>query len=144
MTGEVRDLRRWADVVEGEKVPRVELAVTYSKLILGATSAWDYFPGHHDPEYARAQGQRTIYVNTSFFEAFVDRVATDWAGPGAFITRRRLAIRESIYAGEVMFAEGRVTRCWVDDAGRHLADIDLVIGAGDEPRCSADATVWLR
>lgn len=144
MTAMVVPGREWLTVSVGDKVPRVELLVTYSRLVLAATSAWDYFPGHHDPRYAQAQGQRTIYVNTSFYEAFVDRALTDWAGHSAFITRRRLRMGESIFAGELMYAEGQVTRCWTDELGRNVVDVDLVIGAGDEPRCSADATIWLR
>lgn len=69
----------WGDVSEGEVLPRVTMHVPFAKVILNAAATNDYFPGHHDPEYARAQGQRNIYLNTMAIEGFIDRVATDWA-----------------------------------------------------------------
>lgn len=135
---------RWSDIEVGDPIPRVELHVTFSKLVLGATSAWDYFPGHHDPDYARAQGQPTTYVNTSFYEGFIDRVITDWLGPTSFITRRKLYMRESVFAGDAMYGAGEVRNTRVDDLGRQLVDVDLEIGNADGPRCAADATIWFR
>ena len=73
--------RLWSEVKVGDVLPPIELLVEYSRIILNVASTWDYFPGHHNPDYARAQGQPNIYVSTIFFHGFVDRLITDWGGP---------------------------------------------------------------
>jgi acyl dehydratase len=135
--------RDWEDVTEGEAIPRVELDVPLKRVILDAAATRDYFPGHHNVDYAREQGQKTIYINTMFFQGFIDRVITDWAGPETWIRRRRMTMQRSIYAGDTMYGEGRVTRRWVDGDGRHLVDVELEVGNQDGLVCPAGATLEL-
>jgi acyl dehydratase len=122
--------RYWEDVEEGTALPRVEDEITYRRVIMNPATTWDYFPGHHDPEYARSQGQPTIYINTMHFLGFIDRLATDWGGPRSFIARRKMSMQHSIYAGDTMVGEGTVVRKWSDDAAgrvRHLVDLELTV-----------------
>jgi len=130
----------WDDINEGDDVTKVTMAVPYDKVIHNAAATWDFFPGHHNPEYARSQGQKTIYISTLFFQGFADRVVTDWAGPKTFITRRKIMMRGSVYAGDTMYGEGKVSGKRVDDNGRHLVDIEMVIGNQDGPQCPVSIT----
>lgn len=105
-----------ADVLDGaEMLPEVRLHVDFRRVCQNAAATWDWFPGHHDPGYARAQGQPTIYVSTLFFQGLVDRLVTDWAGAGAFIRRRDVQMVGSLFAGQEAVASG-----WVRD--RRAAD----------------------
>lgn len=133
----------WGDVSEGDVLPRVTMHVPFAKVILNAAATNDYFPGHHDPEYARVQGQRNIYLNTMAIEGFIDRVATDWAGPGTFIRKRQMQMRASIYAGDTLYGEGVVTRRYEDAAGRNLVDITISIATDEGPRVPAALTLEL-
>ena len=135
--------RDWEDISEGEPIPRVELDVPLKRVILDAAATRDYFPGHHNVEYAREQGQKTIYINTMMYQGFIDRVITDWAGPETRIRRRRMTMQRSIYAGDTMYGEGRVTRRHVDDQGRHLVDVELEVGNQDGLVCPASVTIEL-
>lgn len=139
--------RFWEDVEEGETLPRVEDEITYRRVIMNPATTWDYFPGHHDPEYARAQGQPTIYINTMHFLGFVDRLATDWGGPRTFIARRKVSMRQSIYAGDSMVGEGSVARRYTDESqgrARHLVDLELTVkNQRGELCCPASVTVEL-
>ncbi|MFZ5653059.1 MAG: hypothetical protein ACOY42_01465 [Pseudomonadota bacterium] len=137
------ELKYWDEVAEGEALPRIGMHVPYVKVILNAAATNDYFPGHHDPEYARAQGQRNIYLNTMAIEGFIDRVATDWAGPHAFIRKRQMQMRASIYAEDTMYGEGAVTRRYQDDAGRHLVDLEIRISTDEGLRVPAVVTLEL-
>ncbi len=122
--------RSWEDVSEQETIPTVRDEISYRRVIMNPATTGDYFPGHHDPDYARSQGQPTIYVNTMHFLGFIDRLVTSWAGPRTFITRRRVAMRQSVYAGDTMVGEGRVTAKRVEEhAGRmrHLVDVEVVV-----------------
>jgi acyl dehydratase len=133
----------WDDVNEGDAIPRVTTEVSLKRVIMDAAATWDYFPGHHNVDYAREQGQKTIYINTMFFQGFIDRVVTDWAGPQTWIVRRKMTMQRSIYAGDTMFGEGKVTRKWVDDDGRRLIDVDIAVGNDDGVACPASATILL-
>ncbi|HEV3123689.1 MAG TPA: hypothetical protein VG266_03845 [Candidatus Dormibacteraeota bacterium] len=133
----------WDDVNEGDPIPRITTDITLKRVIMDAAATWDYFPGHHNVDYAREQGQKTIYINTMFFQGFIDRVVTDWAGPQTWIVRRKMTMQRSIYAGDTMFGEGKVTRKWVDDDGRRLIDVDIAVGNDDGVACPASATILL-
>ena len=135
--------REWEDVAEGEVIPRVELDIPIKRVILDAAATRDYFPGHHNVDYAREQGQKTIYINTMMFQGFIDRVITDWAGPETRILRRRMTMQRSIYAGDVMYGEGRVTGRRIDEHGRHLVEVSIEVGNQDGVVCPADATIEL-
>jgi acyl dehydratase len=132
----------WDDVTEGELVPQVRMQVPYAKVILNAAATNDYFPGHHDPEYARAQGQRNIYLNTMAIEGFIDRVATSWAGPHAFLRKRQMQMRASIYAEDTMYGEGTVLRRY-QEGGRNLVDLDIKIATDEGVRVPAVVTLEL-
>ncbi len=110
--------RFFEDVAPGDELPRVDDEITYRRVIMNPATTWDYFPGHHDPEYARAQGQPTIYVNTMHFLGFADRVVSEWAGPRSFLVRRKVSTLMSIYAGDTMVGTGQRGRHAPGGAGR--------------------------
>ena len=135
------------DVRAGEELARVEDEITYRRVIMNPATTWDYFPGHHDPEYARAQGQPTIYVNTMHFLGFIDRLIAEWAGPRSFLARRKISLHQSIYAGDTMVGGGHVVGTRREErAGRvsHLVDVEMTLGNQRGERCaSVLATVAL-
>lgn len=128
--------------VVGDELPAVELDVSLHRVVLNAAATWDWFPGHHNPFYARTQGQRTIYLSTLFFHGFVDRLVTDWAGPGACLIRRRIHMRQSIFAGETATARGRITDVH-DEAGGTRVDVQASVEGPHGPCVTAEVTVRL-
>lgn len=116
----------WNEISEGDAVTTITMDVPFERVILDAAATQDYFPGHHNPAYARHQGQKEIYLNTMAIEGFIDRVATDWAGPHTFIRKRQMQMRRSIYAGDTLQGEGTVEKCYEED-GRHLVDVRINI-----------------
>ena len=107
------------------QLPEVVDHIGYQRVVENAGATWDYFPGHFDPEYAKKQGNPTIYVNTMHLAGFADRVATDWAGPGSRVVRRSMRLAASIYAGDTMIGRGRAV------AKRRDTSVD-------PPRCLVD------
>ncbi len=140
---ETRGLKYWNDIKPGDAINKITMDVPYEKVILDAAATQDFFPGHHNPEYAKNQGQKTIYLNTMAIEGFIDRVATDWAGPHTFIRMRQMQMKSSIYAGDTMSGEGEVKKCYQDDKGRHLVDVSILISTQDGPRVPATMTLEL-
>jgi acyl dehydratase len=148
MTDVVDMPQRYAEDVEvGAALPTVEDEITYRRVIMNPATTWDYFPGHHDPAYARAQGQPTIYVNTMHFLGFIDRMVSEWAGPRSFLVRRKVSTHLSIYAGDTMVGRGQVVTTRREEREgrvRHLIDLELWVENQHGSRCaSALVTVAL-
>lgn len=87
------------DRPEGEPLPAIEMTVDASVAALNAGATRDYFPGHHDPAYAQAQGVSSTYLNTMCFHGLADRVAQTWSGPDGWIARRTLRMKVPAVAG---------------------------------------------
>lgn len=132
----------WAAVSAPSELPDlVDDPVTYERAIMNPGSTWDYFPGHFDPDYARAQGQPTIYLNTMHLAGFVDRAATQWAGPLSRVVRRSIALAGSVYAGDTMTARRRITGKR-RDGERWLVDLHVdVLNQRGELCVPADVTL---
>jgi len=99
-------------------------------VVENAGATWDYFPGHFDPDYARSQGNPTIYVNTMHLAGFADRVATDWAGPGSRVVRRAMRLAGPVFAGDTMIGRGRAVAKRRDtsvDPPRRLVDVRVEV-----------------
>jgi acyl dehydratase len=125
------DAASWWDAVsEGDVLPAIELPISYARVIAIPAATWDYFPGHHDPFYARDQGQETIYLSTMFYSGFLDRIVTDWAGPYAFIRARELTMSGSVYAGEQLTGRGQVRAKRIEASGMQVIDVQVSATSG--------------
>lgn len=133
---------RWDEIVAPADLPDLaDDPVTYERVVMNPGATGDYFPGHFDPEYAVANGQPTIFVNTMHIAGFIDRAATAWSGPHGRVVRRSLSLVSSVYAGDTMTARRRITgkgeaegRWWVN------LHVDVVNQRG-ELCCPADVTL---
>lgn len=133
---------RFDDVAVGDEITPVAIPITYKRICMNAAATWDWFPGHHDPEYARSQGQQTIYLSTLFFHGFIDRALGDWAGPDALLRRRKISMIRSIYPGQTATLTGRVVdRRGVD--GKGLVDLELMVSSEEGPCVPSEATLQL-
>ncbi|MGQ0481934.1 MAG: hypothetical protein ACT4O0_13065 [Pseudonocardia sp.] len=132
----------YADVEVGAEITPVSLPITYKRVCINAASTWDWFPGHHDPEYARAQGQQNIYLSTLFYHGFIDRGLNDWAGPDALIRRRKISMIKSIYPGQTATLTGTVVGKR-EDAGKYLVDLELLVSSEEGPCVPSEATLEL-
>ncbi|MEA3511426.1 MAG: hypothetical protein U9R51_08335, partial [Actinomycetota bacterium] len=105
-----------------------------------AATTRDFFPGHHDRDYARAQGARDVYLNTMFYHGFVDRVVTDWSGPDSVIVRRALRMLTPACAGDVLTTSASIVGKR-EETGRRLTDIDLTVYSDAGKAAAASITV---
>jgi len=135
----------WDDIAVPTELDEVVDEIDYQRVVMNPGATWDYFPGHFDPDYARRHGHPTIFVNTMHIAGFVDRIATDWAGPYSRVVRRKVSLLRSIYAGDSMVGRGRVVGKRCDDGeSRHLVDLEIAIfNQRDELCCPAEVTLEL-
>ncbi|MFV1363239.1 MaoC/PaaZ C-terminal domain-containing protein [Mycolicibacterium elephantis] len=137
----------WEDVVVPTELAEVRDHIDYQRVVMNPGATWDYFAAHYDPEYARGQGHPTIFLNTMHIAGFVDRIATDWAGPYSRVVRRKVRLLGSIYAGDTMVGRGRVVakrqEAWGDSL-RLLVDLAITVcNQRNEPCCPAELTLQL-
>jgi acyl dehydratase len=137
----------WDEVSVPADLPDVVDEVSYQRVVMNAATTWDYFPGHYDPAYAQSQGLPTIFVNTMHIAGFIDRIATDWAGPDSRVVRRKMRILRSIHAGDSMVGRSRVVDKRAETTGaatRYLVDLEVnVRNQRGELCCPAEVTVEL-
>ncbi|MCP9271181.1 hotdog family protein [Mycolicibacterium arenosum] len=133
---------RFDDVEVGDEITPVSIPITYKRICMNAASTWDWFPGHHNPEYAKSQGQQTIYLSTLFFHGFIDRGLCDWAGPDALLRRRKISMIKSIYPGQIATLTGRVIGKREVD-GASLVDLELMVSSEEGPCVPSEATLQL-
>jgi acyl dehydratase len=128
-----------------EQLPEATMPITLTRLVLNAAAARDFFPGHHDGDYARAQGVQDAYLNTMFLQGFVDRVGYAWAGYDAWLTYRKLRMVAPACNGETLRAAGRVIDRR-EDNGRRIADLEIEVlterGLVVTSRLSFDLDGW--
>ena len=110
-------------------LPVVTMPVTVGRCVMDAATTRDFFPGHHDRDYARAQGAQDVYLNTMFYHGFVDRVVTDWAGPDSRILHRKLRMLVPACAGDVLTTSATVAE-ERREQGHTVVDVDVAVHTG--------------
>ncbi|RYY28485.1 MAG: hypothetical protein EOP62_04650 [Sphingomonadales bacterium] len=131
------------EIAVGDAVTEIALPISYTKIsgIVAATRDW--FPGHHNPGYAQAQGRETIYANTMFFQAFLSRVALGWAGAAWFEQRRTLKMIKSVYPDDLLIGSGVVKSKSVDADGVQKIVLDMIGKTDGDVAISGELTLAL-
>jgi acyl dehydratase len=93
-------------------------------LMINVAGTRDLYPIHHDRDFAKSNGVRDIFVNTVFYEALFGRMATDWAGPEAFLRKLRFQMRAPTCLGDTIVTRGWVTAKY-EHGGQKLLDVEI-------------------
>ena len=80
VTRESRQPRYWDDVTEGDEIPGFELYLSETKMVEQVSGSQDFYPVHHDREFARAGGHEDVFFNTGFTRAALGRLLGDYVG----------------------------------------------------------------
>jgi acyl dehydratase len=126
------------EIVEGQTITPLELPISYGMVAGIVGGGRDPFPGHNDPAYAQAQGNRTIYANTTFLQAFLDRTVLDWAGPAWMVRYRSIAMRQSVFPGDLLVGTGTVTDVRTGEDGVPLVSLTVQVCVDHEPRVDGE------
>ena len=127
---------RWDDVNEGDELKSLTFPITMRTLMIDVAGTRDLYPIHHDRDFAKGNGARDIFVNTMFYEGLFGRIATDWAGPEAFLRKLRFNMKGPNCLGDTMTSRGWVTKKHESD-GSKLLDIEIHL----DNQIEKDATV---
>jgi len=122
----------WDAVNEGDEVTSVTFPISMRTLMIDVAGTRDLYPIHHDREFAKKNGARDIFVNTMFYEGLFGRIATDWAGPEAFLRKLRFSMKSPNCLGDTITSRGSVSRKYQDE-GRNLLDLEIHLGNQLDP-----------
>ncbi len=94
-------------------LPEWTLQVTPTVVVSTAIATRDFYPVHHDRDFAERGGSKDIFLNILTTTGLVQRYVTDWAGPQALVRAVSIRLGVPCYAGDTLTFAGRVT----DDTG---------------------------
>jgi acyl dehydratase len=117
----------WADIVVGDEIPEITDHLGFSRVAAAPAATLDYFPVHHDREFAQASGLPDVVMSTLQIAGFVDRVVTQWAGPATFISRRKVRLATPVHPNDTIIGGGRVIGKRIVDGNRHVVDLEVVV-----------------
>jgi acyl dehydratase len=116
--------RYWEDVREGEVLTGFDLELTMSRMVQQVSGTQDFYPIHHDRDFARSGGHPDIFVNTAFTRAALCRLLTDWAGAEGFVKRLGFQMRRYHLLGDTMRVRGKVVKKYRQD-GRGAVNLEV-------------------
>jgi acyl dehydratase len=96
-------------VAVGDPLPSLAIPLTRTVIVSTAIASRDYQDVHHDPSLAVERGSKDIFMNILSTNGFVGRYITDWAGPGAVLTKVSIRLGAPNYPGDTMTMTGSVT-----------------------------------
>ena len=123
-------------------LPEISLDLSLRRAIQAVAGTRDYYPFHHDEQFAKENGAEGIFFNTMFLQGFVGRALNEWFGNDAFPRRLEVAMRSSNYVGRTLTANGTVAAVRESD-GRRLVDVDVTLATEDGPTTDVKLTVQL-
>ena len=126
----------------GDTLEPISLELTLRRAIQAVSGTRDYYPFHHDEQFAKENGAEAIFFNTMFLQGFVGRVAAEWFGNDAFLRRLEIAMRSSNYVGRTLTAEGTVASTR-ESNGCTLVDVDVTLATEDGPTTGVKLTIQL-
>ena len=129
----------WDDVKEGQELDGFSLELTPTRMTAQVSGTQDFYPIHHDREFARQAGHKDVFVNTAFIRGCLCRVVTDWMGEDGFVKSLGFQMRRPNFVGETIAARGRVKKKGPD--GR--VDLELWLENAGEVTVPGTATVIL-
>lgn len=121
----------------GDPLPAVRLPLTLRRAIQAVAGTRDYYPFHHDDEFAKANGAEGIFFNTMFLQAFAGRAVNEWFGFDAFLSRLEVAMVGSNYINRTLEATGNVTAVrQIENTTVVDGDLSLATEDGLTTRCT--------
>ena len=115
----------YEDVRIGDIIDGFDLSLGWTKMAEQVSGSQDFYPVHHDPEFAAEAGHSAIFYNTGFTQAALCRVVTDWAGPAGWMTKFRFEMRKMNIPDDQVHARGKVVAKSEQDDGHGLVDLEV-------------------
>ena len=137
------EMRRYFEDVKGdEALPSFSITVTRTHIVKYVGASGDFFPVHHDDEFARSAGLPSLFAMGMMHGGMLSRVVTDWAGDGR-VKRYKVRFAALVFPNDTLSFKGQVVRAY-NEGGENLVDCKLsVVSQKGESVIDGEATVSL-
>ena len=132
-------VKYFEDVVVGEALPTLQIAVSLTSLVMYAGATWDFHRYHYDPEFVATLGMPAPFMDGQMVGALMTRQLMQWGGADAFVRKLSYRQRGTVYTGDRIVLRGTVSEKGVDQ-GRALASCALSVTKTDGTEIVRDAT----
>jgi len=109
-------------------LPELTLDVTSTMIVSTAIATRDFYPVHHDRDFAMRGGGKDIFLNILTTTGLVQRYVTDWAGPDALVRAVSIRLGAPCYAGDTLTFSGHVTG---NEGDEQVVAVTGTCGLGD-------------
>jgi hypothetical protein len=100
------------------------LKIDPTRIALQVSGSQDFYPVHHDLDFAKAGGHPDIFVNTGFMQGCFNRLICGWIGDNGWLKKFRMEMRRMNIPGDTMTFQGKVSKKFIED-GEHLVECEL-------------------
>ncbi|MCK4698347.1 MAG: acyl dehydratase [Dehalococcoidia bacterium] len=132
----------WEDVEEGQELPTVTMDITCTTVIAGAIASRDFFPLHHDRDFAQKAGLKDIFLNNATICGFVGKYLTDWTGPEGELKEISFRIGAPCFSGDTMTMTGKVVKKYTG-GDQYLVDVEYEFAVPQGRNCGGTGTIAL-
>jgi acyl dehydratase len=105
----IRTQHYWDEVTIDEELPGFTLVLDWRRMADQVSGSQDFYPVHHDPDFATEAGHPGIFYNTGFTRAALCRLLTDFAGDDGWLRMLDFQMRRMNHNGDVLQVRARVT-----------------------------------
>ncbi len=109
-------------------LPELTISVTPTVVVATAIATRDFYPVHHDRDFAVRGGSKDIFLNILSTTGLVQRYVTDWAGPEAVVRAISIRLGVPCYAGDRLTFTGTVSET---SEGERLVAVTGTCSLGD-------------
>lgn len=132
----------WEEVKEGDELPTQTREITCTTVVATAIATRDFYPVHHDREFARSTGARDIFLNILTTGGLVGKYLTDWSGPEGQLKRIAIRLGAICYPGDTLTSTGKVVKKYTE-GDEHLVDLEYTLSVAEGPHAMGTATMAL-
>ncbi|MGD0274766.1 MAG: MaoC/PaaZ C-terminal domain-containing protein [Syntrophales bacterium] len=130
------------DVKGDEELPSTQLTITRTHIVKYIGAGGDFFPIHHDEEFAKSVGLPSVFANGLMHGGMLTRIITDWAGNGK-VKRYKIRFATMVWPGDTLTFAGRAVKKY-QQGEENLVDCELsVVNQKGEAAITGEATVSL-
>jgi uncharacterized protein len=109
-------------------LPEWTLHVTPTVVVSTAVATRDFYPVHHDRDFAVRSGSKDIFLNILTTTGLVQRYVTDWAGLAAIVRGVSIRLGVPCYAGDTLTFSGKASQT---PGGERLITVTGTCSLGD-------------
>ncbi len=131
-------------VAVGDVLPKLDIDMTTSLIVMGALASRDWQPQHHDRSFAQERnGTKDIFVNTNHNASLIERYVTDWTGAKGRLGKIKFKMKSPVFPGEKLCISGQVSAVHQGEGGIGWADVSVTMSVDGQACTQGNVRVAL-